>query len=184
MEKRKKVNILFYISTIVIMLMCTLSHFLYKWSNFNYLVAYISPVNESIFQHVKMFCYMIILYYFITYLIFMKKFKISANKYIICPLISIFVTSFIVISLFYVFKYAFNYTSMGLDLLSLILGLFISSLICKNIYHKNIFLHFPMVLSLIFIFMFIICIIYLDLNPIHVDLFYDHVNKTYDKVMK
>ena len=35
---------------------------------------------------------------------------------------------------YYVFKYAFSYSSMGLDLLAFILGLFISSLICKRFY--------------------------------------------------
>lgn len=184
MEKAKKANIIIYLSNIGIMILSTISHFLFKWSNYNYLIAYISPTNESIFQHIKMFSYTTILYYFITYLIFARRYKLRPQKWIMFPLITIIITSIFVVSSYYVFKYALNYSSMGLDLLSFILGLFVSSLICKRYYKNEKFKSIPTVLSLTFTFMLIISLVYFDVNPAKVDLFYDNENKTYEKVMK
>lgn len=184
MEKAKKANILIYLSTLVIMILSTISHFLYEWSNYNYLVAYIAPTNESIFQHIKMFSYAIIVYYFVTFLIFAKRYKLRPQKWIMFPLITIVITSMFVVSFYYVFKYAFSYSSMGLDLLAFILGLFISSLICKRFYKYEKFKALPTLLSLTFTFVLIISLVYFDANPAKVDLFYDNINKTYEKVIK
>ena len=184
MEKAKKANILIYFSIIGIMILSTISHFLFEWTNYNYLVAYISPTNESIFQHIKMFSYTTIIYYFLTFLIFAKRFKLRPQKWIMFPLITILITSTFVVSFYYVFKYAFNYTSMGLDILSFLLGLFISSLICKRYYKNEKFKPIPTLLSIGFTFALIISLVYFDANPAKVDLFYDNENKTYEKVMK
>ena len=81
-----KINRLFYFSTIVIFGLSTIYHFAYKWSGYNDFVGAFTPTNESIFQHIKMIFYTITLYYFITYIIFSKKFDIDGKRYASNPL--------------------------------------------------------------------------------------------------
>ena len=39
---------------ILTLILGTLLHFLYEWTGYNYLVGFISPVNESTWEHLKL----------------------------------------------------------------------------------------------------------------------------------
>lgn len=179
MEKRRKINILFYISSVIIFILSSLSHFLYKWSNYNDFIGIFAPTNESVFQHLKMFFYPTIIYYFVTYFLFVKKYDISANKWYLCPLITVVFTSVVVVCSYYVFRYALNVESMFIDISSLFIGLFTSSLICKHIYNRKKIVKFPSYVTIVLILILTISVAYYDSNPKNVDLFYDNENKTY-----
>ena len=73
---------------------------------------------------------------------------------------------------------------MGLDILSFILGIFISSLICKRFYKYEKFKALPSAFSLVFTFLLIMSLVYFDVNPAKVDLFYDNENQTYEQVLE
>jgi len=182
MERRKKVNILFYASSFVIFGLSALSHFLYKWSGYNGFVGIFAPTNESVFQHLKMFFYPTVLYYFIVFFVFGKKYDMNANKWYIAPLITVLLTSSIVVSMYYTTRFGFNVESMFIDIVSLFLGLFISSIICKSIYKNKRTINFPSYVSVVILLIMTISVAYYDANPKEVDLFYDHQNNTYYEV--
>ena len=179
-----KINRLFYFSTIVIFGLSSISHFAYKWSGYNDFIGAFTPTNESIFQHIKMIFYTITLYYFITYIIFSKKYDIDGKRYFLAPLITIFLTSFIVVANYYMFKNGFNIDSMFIDISSLIIGLLLSSFISKHIYHIKNITRFSGYASLFAIFVLSITITFFQLNPLRVDFFYDNENHTYYEVYK
>lgn len=183
MENAKKINLLFYLSTIFIFLLSVLSHFAFKWSGYSNFVGFFAPTNESVFQHLKMFFYPIVLYYLISFLIFAQKYNINPNKYFLAPLITVIATSFIVVGTYYTFNYGFNISSLIVDISSLFIGLLISSIISVNIYKHNKLVKIPGVVSLIFVFVLAIGVTYLDTNPQKNDLFYDHENETYLRVI-
>ena len=85
------------IVTILELILGTLLHFIYEWSGNNAIIASFSAVNESVWEHLKLVFYpMLILgvieYYFV---------KNIANNYIEAKAIGIFTAiSFIVISFF------------------------------------------------------------------------------------
>lgn len=182
MELTKKERILIYIGVVVIFLLATLSHNLYKWTNYNDFIGIFTPTNESIFQHLKIIIYPTIFYYLIAYLIFNNKYEIVANKWFLCALITIVLTSLVVIGMYYTFHYGFEIESMIIDIMSLVIGLAISSLICAHIYRFKENIKFSYIASLILIIFIAITTSYYDVNPSHVDLFYDHQNHTYERV--
>ena len=106
----------------------------------------------------------------------------NANKWYLFPLITVIFTSLTIVSSYYVFRYAFNIESMFLDISSLFVGLFISSLICKHIYNKKRIIKFPSYISVVLILILTISVAYYDSNPKNIDLFYDKENKTYFEV--
>lgn len=54
------------IGTIFVILLGTLSHFFFEWSNNNFLVGFFSPVNESIWEHMKLIFFPMLLYVLIV----------------------------------------------------------------------------------------------------------------------
>ena len=63
------------ISTIVIFLLCFLFHFIYDWLP-NTLTAIFFPVNESIWEHMKLLFSAVCFYGIIDYII-LQKFKVK-----------------------------------------------------------------------------------------------------------
>ena len=62
-------NIAGLIATIIIGF---LNHYIYKWSEKSSLVALIAPVNESVWEHLKLGLWAVILFSFIEY-VFLRK---------------------------------------------------------------------------------------------------------------
>lgn len=184
MEYRKQVNRLYLIGSFIIFGLAFVFHFLYKWSNFNSFVGAFAATNESIFQHIKMVFYCVVIYYFITYFIFANKYKIDIRKYMLSILVTFFVTSIIVIGTYYTLQYGFNVESGIINILSLLVGLIISNLINIHIYKRVRVLNFHSNLSLILIFIISIGVTYLHFNPVEVDFFYDNEHKTYENVLE
>ena len=182
METTRKERFLIYIGALVIFLLSVLSHNMYKWTNYNDFIGIFTPTNESIFQHLKIIIYPTIFYYLITYLIFNRRYEISANKWFLSALITIVVTSIVVIAMYYTFHFGFEIESMFVDISSLVIGLIASSFICAHIYRFKENIRFSYIASLLLIIGIAILTSYYDVNPSHVDLFYDHQNNTYDRV--
>lgn len=183
MEKEKSIKLYFILSVIVIMALSTLSHFLYQWTNYNSFVGFFAPTNESVFQHLKMVFYPTIVYYLIMFLILAPKYNLNPNKWFLAPLITILLTSFVIVGIYYFFNYGLNISSMFVDISSLVIGLILSAYVSYQIYTSNKKLKLPGVVSLIFIFALAISVTYLDTNPQKKDLFYDHENHTYERVI-
>ena len=180
----KKLTYVISASSIVIFLLCTLFHFLYKWSGYNKIVGIIAPTNESIFQHIKMIFVPIMLYYLIAFLIFKNKVNMDVNKWAVYPLITFAVTSAIVVLLYYTLNYGFNIESMFLDILTLLIGLVASSIICIRLETSNINFQIPYYISIIVLIVIFGLLVYFNFFPLEINFFYDKENKTYYEVKK
>ncbi len=98
----------------------TLAHFLYDWSGNNYIIGLFTPINESIWEHMKLLFFPMLIYSF--FIIF--KFKKTYS----CITSSLFFGIIIGILLIPIFFYA--YTSiLGEDTFILDIGTFILSII-------------------------------------------------------
>ena len=163
------------ISVIGIFILCFLSHFLYKWIPSS-LTAIFFPVNESIWEHMKMIFTSIILYGIIDYII-LNKFNIKYNNFFlnlfITALISIPIYLAIYLTIFY--KIGENmFINIGLMLLVIIITQEISYYILKSKSCK--------LLNYISIILIMVCYIifgYLTYHPIKSELFFDTQKEKY-----
>ena len=66
----KKNSILTYeiVSTIMIMILGVILHYVYDWSNNNTLVGIVSPIDESVWEHLKLLFFPMTLFTIIVYL--------------------------------------------------------------------------------------------------------------------
>lgn len=164
------------IVTILELILGTLLHFIYEWSGNNVIIASFSAVNESVWEHLKLVFYpMLILgvieYYFV---------KNIANNYIEAKAIGIFTAiSFIVISFFTytgIIGTNFFIIDILIFIISIILGEWTSYKLMKRKNESTI--QTKILAGGILIFLLSCFVIFTYVTP-QVNLFRDFTNGTY-----
>ena len=163
------------ISTISIFLLCFLFHFIYDWIP-NYITAIFFPVNESIWEHMKLLFSAVVMYGIIDYII-LQKFKIKYNNFFT----NLFVTGISIIPIYLIMFLPVYYKigenmliTIGIMLIAIIISQVISYYILKahDLDKLNI-------ISLILIIMTYIVFAYLTYYPIKTELFFDTQEEKY-----
>lgn len=164
-----------FIATITIFLSMFLFHNIYNWFP-NFLTASFFPVNESLFEHLKLMFTTQIIISLIIYLILKLK-KIKFSNYLLGLLVSTIVT----ISLFFLIylpiynRFGENlFLTMSIYLITLIIGNIIFYLISKR---KHEFL--LNLISLVIISIIAVILIYFTFNPLKNDFFFDSIEEIY-----
>lgn len=161
-------------SPIIIFVLCSLVHFGYDLLP-NFITSIFFPVNESIYEHMKMIYTSILLFSLIEYFVIRKMTWILNNKGInpfISGLVNIF--SFLLIYL------PINMI-IGENMIVTFIILFISNIITAYVsYH--ILIQRKLIddkLGLFLTLFLYIPFTYFTYNPIHIEFFYDTKNKLY-----
>lgn len=164
-----------FIETITIFLSMFLFHNIYNWFP-NFLTASFFPVNESLFEHLKLMFTTQIIISLIIYLILKLK-RIKFSNYLLGLLVSTIVT----ISLFFLIylpiynRFGENlFLTMSIYLITLIIGNIIFYLISKR---KHEFLLNE--ISLVIISIIAVILIYFTFNPLKNDFFFDSIEEIY-----
>ena len=136
----------------------------------NPLFAIFFPVNESIWEHMKLLSTTILLYGIIEYFL-LKHYNIKVNNF----LFSLFIMSVISIPIYLIIFLPFYYKGIN-SMFFYLLVMFITYIICccisyyilkfKEIKYQNI-------ISIIFIIIIYIIFGYLTYNPLKNDMFFD-----------
>ena len=174
--KQEKLLKMQVIITVILIILGTILHFTYNLSGGNNFIGTFSAVNESVWEHLKLAFFPMLILGIIEYF-FVKN---ISNNYIEAKTIGIFLAiSFIVIAFF-------TYTGiLGVDILILDILIFITSIILgETISHKlmkrenesnNKTKVLAGIILIFLLFSFIIC----TFNPPKVNLFRDPITKTY-----
>ena len=164
-----------FIETITIFLSMFLFHNIYNWFP-NFLTASFFPVNESLFEHLKLMFTTQIIISLIIYLILKIK-RIKFSNYLLGLLVSTIVT----ISLFFLIylpiynRFGENlFLTMSIYLITLIIGNIIFYLISKG---KHEFLLNE--ISLVIISIIAVILIYFTFNPLKNDFFFDSIEEIF-----
>ena len=88
----------------------------------NPVFAILFPINESVFQHLKLFTYPILFSYFIFY---KKRYSLTSTT------LSIYISQFLTLSLFYILKCGFNFESTLFDIILTFISFYIANTTTK-----------------------------------------------------
>ena len=171
----KKLKIIVIINTITIFLSMFLFHYGFTLMP-NFLTASLFPVNESLYEHLKLIYVTMILIGFIVYLVLFIK-KIKVNNYFLGLLISTIFN----IGLFFLIFIPF-YNRFGENLIMTMIIFLITLIISEYIYYlimKKDELEILNFISIIIIPFIWITLVYFTLNPIHNDFFFDTKEEKY-----
>lgn len=138
-EKRdaKLINKTILSGTLIIFILATLFHFLFEITGESRIAAAFFPVNESIFEHLKLVLYPSIIFWMASYFILNRNYKINFSKWIVSMTISIIIATLYILSSFYVLRYAFEVQSLALDILSILVGPFLGQLLGLHYYNRG-----------------------------------------------
>lgn len=129
---KKKLNLYIIFGIIFTIAFGTLLHFVYQWSGSNSIVGLFSPVNESVWEHLKLLFYPMSLWIIFGYF----KFGKSNPNYISAALIGLLSGLILIPVLFYTYTSITLESILALDItifvLSIIVAFFIMRYILKN----------------------------------------------------
>jgi len=164
------------INTIAIFLSMFLFSFIYeKFPNF--LTAALFPVNESLFEHLKLMYVSYVLISLITFFILKIK-KIKINNYFLATFVSVILN---ILIFFLIFLPIYNHfgenliLTMIIYLITLIISQVVFYKITTKLDHKDIYNGISLVLLPL-----VWCIlVYLTFNPLRTDFFFDSKEEKY-----
>ncbi len=123
--KHKKINWCYIVcTTAAIFLLGALFHFVYGWTGNNIIAGLFFPINESVWEHLKLDFYPIILLWAFTVHQMHLEPEFHWNSRFTACLISIIVSFLVTAGLFYLFLSGFGITCFVLDLIIYAVGIF------------------------------------------------------------
>ena len=161
------------ISTIIIMVLGTLLHFVYDWTNNNVIVGVISPVNESVWEHLKLLFYPMLLMLIVGYCYKGK----NIPNYVCSKVIGIIVSVLFTVIFHYTYSgiigESIELVDIGSFFVAVLLGQYISYKKMKSSYDCN------KTLSIAILLIMFICFTVFTFFPPRINLFKDPIENLY-----
>jgi hypothetical protein len=100
-------------------------HFIYEWVGQLPKIGWLFPVNESVWEHVKLMYYPALLYYLVESIFLFKK----SNNFLFAKMIALYLTPTISISVFYIYT-AFIEANFIIDVIALVIATILQQILC------------------------------------------------------
>lgn len=160
-------------STIFVIILGTILHFTYAWYRNNLIVGIFSVVNESIWEHLKLLFFPMLITIIIGYFIFQDTFP----NFLCSKTIGIITAMLFTVIFFYTYTgiIGTNYAFLNIltFILSVIIGEYVSYILTiNNFTFKKIFCISILIMLTILFFIF-------TFNPPKINLFKDPINGSY-----
>lgn len=163
----------------ILFIVGSLFHFAYEWSGELWIVGIFAPVNESIWEHLKMAYWPTLIWWIIGYYRICKRHKISEAQWFFPCMVSVYVSPLVITAFYYTYTGAFGIESVILDIFSLLLGIAIGQLLALHIYNYANLRHTALYLSIALIFILALAFTVFTFSPPHLPLFLDQSTGTY-----
>lgn len=145
----------------------TLLHFFYEWSNGNPFVALFSPVNESVWEHLKLLFFPAFLYTLFEILVLFK----ASGHFLTSRLAGILLGMFFIVSSYFTYTGISGRGFLVLDILIFILSVLVT--FCSSRFMEVHFpgLHLPLLANYALLLLIIICFFSFTFSPPDLPLF-------------
>lgn len=157
----------------VIFIFGSLMHFVYEWSGNLAVVGIFAPVNESVWEHLKMAFWPTLLWWGIGYVILSKKNSIPADLWLVSCSVSALISPLVITAFFYTYRGALGVEILVLDILSLLLGLTVGQLMALHIYHYAKLKPYSVYIALAALILMAAAFAVFTFFPPHIPLFQD-----------
>lgn len=109
-------------------------HFFYEWLGKNTFVGYFAPINESIWEHLKLAFWPTVLWWVIGYFVFRERKNLQAGPWFYASLFSLVAAPLIIVSYYYTFTAGLDIVSPTLNIVSLFVGFLVGQLLALHVY--------------------------------------------------
>ncbi len=175
MERNRRLLALHIIGTIFIVSFGGVSHFLFEWSGYSRIAALFCPVNESVWEHLKLGFWPLVVFSAIEYP-FIRR---NTNNYILAKAIGVLALQMTIIAVFYSYTAFTGRPILAIDISSFVIGAVLCHIISYNIILRmKPVRHHARIGAAILLANAVLFIIF-TFYPPHIGLFYDNHSKTY-----
>ena len=120
-----------------IVIICSASiplHFVYEWTGENVIAGLFTPINESIWEHLNLVYWPLLLWWGLGYLLFKNKYRLSLANWVTSAMLSILISMVFITSWYYVWTEAFLVESSIIDVGSLFIAVPLAQLVAIHVY--------------------------------------------------
>jgi hypothetical protein len=153
--------------------------FLYNFTGDNVIIGTIAPVNESVWEHLKLVLLPVVLWWTIYYLAVGEVNNIDINKWFTGALVSLLTALITIPLLFYFYTSAFGVELLVVDILLLFLALLLGQLTGLYFYKYSVGINSIISISILVLLIFLF--ILFNFYPPHLPLFRDDMTGKYGK---
>jgi hypothetical protein len=157
----------------------TLTHFIFEWSNQAVLVGLFVPVNESVWEHLKMSFWPTFLWFLGALLVFRGKGDFSASRLLLAAATALFVCPLTIVTFFYTAEGGFGIESLWVDGLLFFLGIILGQCAAVHVYRYAKPSRLWVGVAAGFVLLFIAALILFTFRQPHLPLLLDKPTGTY-----
>lgn len=154
-------------------------HFLYKWTGGSPAAAVFMPVNESVWEHLKLTFYPMVLWWLVICPILLRRKNIEFPRLFISFAAAAVSAPVIIVALFYTLQGAFGIESLASDILILIAAVILSQLLALDVYRCEKLSKGWLILSVLAVLLLVVAFTVFTFAPPHLPLFLDTPTGTY-----
>lgn len=163
----------------ILFIIGSLMHFAYDWSGNLIIVGLFSPVNESVWEHLKLAFWPILFWWFAIYFLLRKNNNLSTSKWFVSCAVSESVCLLTIMSFYYTYTGALGIESLILDIFSLFLGITLGQITALHIFKYTKTNKISFVFAFIILILMAIAFIVFTFIPPRIPLFQDPITGQY-----
>lgn len=122
------------IGVVFVLILGTIMHFVFEWTGYNPVIGAVVPVNESVWEHLKILFFPMLLFTIAEYLL-LPKFR---NRLFTVRLISAVIGLFYIVSFFYTYSGILGKSILFLDIFSFVTGVILMYLISYLLFKVSV----------------------------------------------
>lgn len=165
-----------FFAFIIVVILGSLFHFIYQWSNKNAFIGLFGAVNESTWEHLKLLFWPTLFLALFGYFSFGKRYP----QYFYATLCSIIIGIATIIVIFYTYTGIIGENFLIMDISIFIIGVGVSQYVSYRILNKSVNNVLTInYISIVVIVLLIILFITFTFNPLHIPLFKDPISGQY-----
>lgn len=172
---RKDQAKLFRLGIPVLFIVGSFFHFIYGLFGEPFVLGLIAPINESIFEHTKLFPVPAVLWYGLVYLF--RRRELNADSWFTAELLSIVTHISSMLFLYYFYTGAFALKSLAADIITFFVAVVLGQTVGLHFYRHGTGLNYRVAVLIIFAILAASAI--LTIVPPHLPIFLDPLTNTY-----
>jgi hypothetical protein len=149
-------------------------HYVYDWSGRNSVAAVVGPVNESVWEHLKLGYWALILFSSFEFKLFDRK----VNNFFLAKLVGVVLLNLTILTIYYTYSALTPHNIIWLDISSYIIGVIICQWVAYRLYFTSEFVILKLPSLLLFVAIGVL-FGYFTFHPPHKEIFKDERNGTY-----
>lgn len=150
-----------------------LFHFAYDLLGKGKILGIIFPVNESIFEHLKLALYPYIFWFMLTYFIYKKKLEIDFKKWFILMVYAIIHSIFLILALYYIYTGALGLSSTLFDILIYFISISYTQIKLASIYENYPIKKSYFIVSILILIILLLLFTIFTFSPPNIPIFID-----------